>query len=210
MTAPEAPITERQAPFIRQLANERVLPEDVRQRLLNGYEGFSKAKASETIKWLLRQPVKPGQVPNRIAAMPQAATSRSRTVAAERVNAELSRQRTTGERPARSAPAEEGAYQKDGVVYIVISNKQGTRRYAKKIVESPPRMTESGEVVDFEFERSPGMVFVLTAADRLEKVEIERLMTKYKRCIRCHVQLKAAKSVARAAGKRCATKLGLI
>jgi hypothetical protein len=203
VTAPLDTITAKQAAFISRLAQERVLAEDVRSRLQQTYMGFSKKKASDTISWLLKQPMKSGMVPDRIEAMPK----RVRRLEPH----EDSSFRV--QRPPRQIrePAAEGVYRQDGHVYVVVASRQNPgRRYAKKIVESPPRMTERGEVVDFELVKAPGMVFALEEKDLLPRTEVEALLTKYRKCIRCGANLKQASSVARAAGKRCATKMGLI
>lgn len=199
VTTPLDTITAKQAAFISRLAQERVLAEDVRNRLQQTYMDFSKKKASDTISWLLRQPMKANMVPDHIAAMPK------------RVR-EMERQpRTDVKQWKNREPAAEGVYRLDGKVYVVVSSRQHPeRRYAKEVRESAPRMTENGEVVDFELVRAPGMVFALEEEHLLPKVEIEALLTKYRKCIRCGANLKQASSVARAAGKRCATKMGLI
>ena len=97
-----------------------------------------------------------------------------------------------------------GVFKKDGKVYVVKPNKDKTRVYAKEIVESPARMTESGLQVDFEAVYRPGIVYSLTEADRMELADAQDFLTKYARCIVCGRHLKAAKSVARAIGPVCA------
>jgi hypothetical protein len=97
-----------------------------------------------------------------------------------------------------------GVFKKDGKVYVVKPNRDKTRVYAKEIVESPARMTESGLQVDFEAVYRPGIVFALTEADRMDLADASDFLTKYARCIVCGRHLKAAKSVARAIGPVCA------
>lgn len=97
-----------------------------------------------------------------------------------------------------------GVFKKDGKIYVVKPNRAKTRVYAKEIVESPPRMTESGEVVDFETCYAPGVVYTLTENDRWDIADASDFLTKYSRCIVCGHSLKAAKSVAAAIGPVCA------
>jgi hypothetical protein len=97
-----------------------------------------------------------------------------------------------------------GVFKKDGKVYVVKPNRDKTRVYAKEIVESPARMTESGLQVDFEAVYRSGIVFALTEADRMDLADASDFLTKYARCIVCGRHLKAAKSVARAIGPVCA------
>jgi hypothetical protein len=101
-----------------------------------------------------------------------------------------------------------GVFRKGGKIYVVKPNKDKTRFYAKEIVESPPRMTEAGEVVDFETVYRPGVVFGLTEADRWPLKEAQQFLTRYARCIVCGAHLKAAKSVAGAIGPVCAKYFG--
>jgi len=97
-----------------------------------------------------------------------------------------------------------GVFKKDGKVYVVKPNRAKSAVYAKEIVESPARMTESGMQVDFEAVYAPGIVYSLTEADRMELADAQDFLTKYARCIVCGRHLKAAKSVARAIGPVCA------
>ena len=106
--------------------------------------------------------------------------------------------------PATPTAVRFGVYRKDGTVYVVKPNKTGTKVYAKKLVESAPRMTEAGEVVDFELEYAPGMVYKLTEADRVPLADAKDLMTRYGKCIVCSRHLKAAKSVEAGIGPVCA------
>jgi hypothetical protein len=97
-----------------------------------------------------------------------------------------------------------GVFRKDGKVYVVKPNKEKSRVYAKEIVESPARMTEAGEVVEFEAVYRPGAIYTLTEADRMELADAHEFLTKYARCIVCHRHLKAATSVANSIGPVCA------
>lgn len=97
-----------------------------------------------------------------------------------------------------------GVFKKDDRIYVVKPNKEKTRVYAKEIVESPARMTESGLKVDFETRYAPGIVFKLTEADRWDLADAKDFLTKFSRCIVCGRHLKAAKSVERSIGPVCA------
>jgi hypothetical protein len=101
-----------------------------------------------------------------------------------------------------------GVFKKDGRIYVVKPNKDRTRVYAKEIVESPARMTESGAVVDFETVYAPGVVFKLTEADRWDLADAKDFLTKFSRCIVCGRHLKAAKSVESSIGPVCAKYFG--
>lgn len=92
---------------------------------------------------------------------------------------------------------------KDGI-FVVKPNKEKTRSYAKKLVEAPsPRLTEQGEVVDFDFQYAPGAIYSLTEADRMSVEKAKKLMIRYGRCIVCGRQLKVAESVERGIGPVC-------
>ena len=89
-------------------------------------------------------------------------------------------------------------------LFALSKRREHTRVYAKEIVESPPRMTENGEVVDFETHYAPGIVFKLTENDRWQFADAKDFLTKFSRCIVCGRHLKAAASVAAAIGPVCA------
>jgi hypothetical protein len=104
-----------------------------------------------------------------------------------------------------AAPVMVGVFRKaDGRIFVVKPNKAKTRFYAKEIIESPPRMTEAGEVRDFESVYRPGAVYDLTEGERWDLAEAKDFLTRYARCIVCGAHLKAAKSVAGAIGPVCA------
>jgi hypothetical protein len=96
-----------------------------------------------------------------------------------------------------------GVFRKDGRIFVVKPNKDKTRVYAKEIVESPPRITENGEEVDFEAIYRPGVIYTLNESDRWDIADAQDFLTKYARCIVCNRHLKAAKSVAEAIGPVC-------
>jgi len=97
-----------------------------------------------------------------------------------------------------------GVFRKDGHIYVVKPNKEKTRVYAKEVVESPARITENGQEVDFETVYAPGVVFKLTEDDRWDLADAKDFLTKFSRCIVCSRHLKAAKSVEQSIGPVCA------
>ena len=97
-----------------------------------------------------------------------------------------------------------GVFRKGVRIYVVKPNRDKTRVYAKEIIESPARMTESGEKVDFESIYRPGVVFDLTENDRWDLADAKDFLTKYAKCIVCNRSLKAAKSVEQLIGPVCA------
>lgn len=106
--------------------------------------------------------------------------------------------------PAREVPVMMGVFRKaDGRIFVVKPNRDKTRYYAKEIIESPPRMTEAGEVRDFEAVYRPGAVYDLDESERWDLAEAKDFLTRYARCIVCGAHLKAAKSVAGAIGPVC-------
>jgi len=112
---------------------------------------------------------------------------------------------------AKQQPAKQplvmGVYQHDGQLFVVKPRKDKTRLYAMRVVESAPRLTEKGEVVDFELVFAPGMMKALDLSERLTMLQAESLLIRFERCINCHRHLKAAKSVAEGIGPVCASKM---
>lgn len=202
----------RQIAFLWELSRERVIPADALERLQNSLAQHELAsrdtdkmphdKAHAAIEWLLKRDVRPGVVPSRIRALPTPNEARNVHVL------------VPGQ---KRDPAPVGVYKVGDDIYIVKTSRQNAdRRYACKLVVSPPRMTENGEEVDFDYVRAPGMVFQLTADDRMSEADMKDFMIKYRKCIRCGHNLKAAKTLQRSeqlgvmVGKTCAKKMGLI
>ena len=82
------------------------------------------------------------------------------------------------------------------------------RLYAKRLVESAPRMTEAGTEIPFELVYAPGVIFRLALPDRMRLAEAEELATRYAACIVCGRTLKAARSVRALIGPVCKTYFG--
>jgi hypothetical protein len=108
------------------------------------------------------------------------------------------------QQPNAAVTVQMGVFKKDGRIYVVKPNREKTRVYAKEIIESPARMTENGEVADFETVYAPGVVYKLTESDRWDLADAKDFLTKFARCIVCGRHLKAAKSVAGSIGPVCA------
>jgi hypothetical protein len=82
------------------------------------------------------------------------------------------------------------------------------RLYAKRLVESAPRVTEAGTEIPFELVYAPGVIYDLALSDRMALTEAEQLATRYAACIVCGTTLKAAKSVKRLIGPVCRKYFG--
>lgn len=101
---------------------------------------------------------------------------------------------------------EPGVYRLDGEVFIVKPNREKTKLYAKRMVETGgTRVTETGEHVNVEFEYAPGAVYRLSPADRMPLEDAKALTARYGRCIVCGRHLKDAKSVEAGIGPVCRT-----
>lgn len=91
-----------------------------------------------------------------------------------------------------------------GEIYIVKPNREHTRVYAKRLVETPSeRLTEAGEYVDFDFVYEPGAIFRLRPEDQMSVDRAKQLMIRYGKCIVCGARLKVAQSVERGIGPVC-------
>lgn len=99
-----------------------------------------------------------------------------------------------------------GVFEHGDAVYVVRAARKTKRLFASKVVESPPRMTESGLVVDFELVYTPGKIYDLDESERMTLATAADLMTKYGRCLICGRPLKAAESVAKGVGPICAKR----
>ncbi len=109
----------------------------------------------------------------------------------------------------RDEPAklEPGVYELDGVAYVVKPNREGTRLYAKKIVEiGGTRVTDAGTYVNVEFEYEPGAVYRLAAEHKMDYDRAHELTLRYGKCIACSRVLKAAQSVDDGIGPVCKKK----
>lgn len=204
--------SKRQIALLLELANERTLPPDAKERLIvkchrhlnddNEYEmPFEEARTA--IRWIFSHTeVRPGVVPNRIRAMPQADV-RTQPQPAPRPRRDL----VTNPLPTH------GVFRLEGEIYIVVPSRRNPgKHYAMKMVKSPNRLTSSGETVNFDYVKAPGVIWLLHEEHRLPPEAVEALMIQHRVCIYpgCGRTLKAAKSVARGAGKVHAQRLGLI
>jgi len=103
------------------------------------------------------------------------------------------------------APVKPGVYELNGDVYVVKQNKAKTNVDAKKHVElnTARRLTDAGEVVDFDLVYSPGVVRKLREEHRMTLARAEELGIRYGKCLNCRRTLRAAKSVKQAYGPVC-------
>jgi hypothetical protein len=222
--------SKRQIAFITRLAEEREMPEADRDRLLwklaehNSvndvrYFEFTNTQARLTIKWLLRREVRAGYVKDHISAMPKADIgprpgSEANYSAAEGAKRRLeARNLTPATRAVRRDPSTlltSGVFRLNNETYIIVPTKSG-KHIAKRWVETPPRLTSSGETVKFDWVAAPGVIWALEEEHRLPVADIEAMLVEHRVCIYpgCYITLKAAKSVSAGAGKRHAEKLGI-
>lgn len=98
---------------------------------------------------------------------------------------------------------EPGVYETKDGIFVVKPNKDKTRLYAKKLVESSSRLTEAGTVVDFDFVYAPGIIYLLTPSMKMPLERAKGLMIRYGRCIVCGRHLKVADSVEKGIGPVC-------
>ncbi len=91
----------------------------------------------------------------------------------------------------------------DGNVYVVTSNKEGTRLYAKKLVVTRPRLNANNVPVDFDFVYDRGAIYNIKPEYKMSLERAKKLTIQYGRCIRCGRHLKAAESVERGIGPIC-------
>ena len=111
--------------------------------------------------------------------------------------------------PRASAPSnpdpvtEPGIYERDGEFFKVQRSRSSGNLYAKRAVESTRRLTEAGEVVEFDFVYAPGAVARLAASDRMNEERARELAIRYGSCINCGRTLKRAESVERGIGPVC-------
>lgn len=97
--------------------------------------------------------------------------------------------------PEQPVTVEPGVYESDEGIFVVKKTRDGQRTYAKRLVESPERMTEQDEFVPFDFEYAPGAIMHLRPEHKMPLERAKALRVRYGRCINCGRVLKAAKSV---------------
>lgn len=103
-----------------------------------------------------------------------------------------------------TAALQPGVYERNGEVFVVKPNREGTRVYAKRLVEiTGQRLTEAGSKIPIEFEYAPGAVFALRIEHRMPVDRARELTIRYGRCLNCGRVLKDADSVERGIGPVC-------
>lgn len=90
-----------------------------------------------------------------------------------------------------------------GEIFVVKPNRAKTRLYAKKMIETTERITETGKVVNFDFIYAPGAIYKLKPENKMSLERAKQLMIRYGRCIACGRKLKVAQSVERGIGPVC-------
>jgi hypothetical protein len=96
-----------------------------------------------------------------------------------------------------------GVYRHGDDVFLVTWTQDKDHLYAKRLVESAPRLTEQGERANCDFEYASGAVFDLLPSDKMPYEEAKRLTIRYGRCMVCGRKLEAAESVERGIGPYC-------
>lgn len=99
---------------------------------------------------------------------------------------------------------EPGVYRRDGEVYVVKENREKTRVYAKRLIQSAPRVLDATEEIvkaDFEYDR--GAIFTLEPDDQLTLEDAREYLVRYTHCMVCGRPLKAARSVLDSIGPVC-------
>lgn len=102
-----------------------------------------------------------------------------------------------------------GVYRRDSEIYIVKPNKEKSRMYALRMYSTPNRVTESGDIVQFDFAYDKGAIWKLRPEHKVTQAEAEALSVRHGRCIICNAKLKAAVSVKRMMGRVCYSRQGL-
>ncbi len=96
-----------------------------------------------------------------------------------------------------------GVYETNEGVFVVKLTQDKERVYAKKLVESPNRLTESGEIVQFDFQYAPGAVYRISPEQLMPLERARELMIKYGHCIVCSRLLKDPHSIEQGIGPVC-------
>lgn len=97
-----------------------------------------------------------------------------------------------------------GVYRRDGEVYVVKENREHTRVYAKRLIQSAPRVRDADEaIVKADFKYDPGAIFNLEPDDQLTLEQAREYLVRYTHCMICGRELKAAKSVLDSIGPVC-------
>ena len=109
----------------------------------------------------------------------------------------------------KEAVTEPGIYRgPDGDPVKVQKSRDSDRLYAKRLVRiGGQRLTETDDVVRFEFQYEKGLLFSLSPADRMTLEEAKAFGIRYGVCCVCGAFLKDATSVANGIGPICAGKV---
>ena len=113
-------------------------------------------------------------------------------------------------KPVTAVPVTEpGMYRgPDGAPVRVQKSRDSDRLYAKRLVKiGGERLTDADDVVRFEFQYAPGLLFSLKPDDRMTLDEAKAFGIRYGVCCVCGAFLKDATSVANGIGTVCAGKV---
>ena len=113
------------------------------------------------------------------------------------------------ERTQRDPITEPGMYRgADGEPVKVQRSRDSDRLYAKRLVRiGGERLTESDDVVRFEFQYEKGLLYSLAPSDRMTLDEARAFGIRYGVCCVCGAFLKDATSVANGIGPICAGRI---
>jgi hypothetical protein len=114
--------------------------------------------------------------------------------------------------PAKPAVAEDekvdpdvqpGVYENSDGIYLVKQNREKTGLYAKRLVESAVRLSDTEAEAEYDFEYESGAIFRIKADDRMPLDRAKELVIRYSRCIACGAHLRRKESVERGIGPVC-------
>lgn len=104
-----------------------------------------------------------------------------------------------------SAVVEAGVYETpSGEIYVAKWNKAKTNLYAKRLIETGERITETGLTVTIDFQYEPGAIFKLDESMKMPFDKAKDLAIRYGKCFVCGKRLKAKGSVEAGIGPVCA------
>jgi hypothetical protein len=204
---PNAPATRgpgQQVPTIVSLLDTRVISEGFRTRCFAKINdgSLTMKEASDAISYLLKQPKRPDAQPYRPRP---AAANRGDAYRQQRSQGYVNAATVSNPTMQGEIKVKPGVFERpDGNIYVVKPNRQGSRLYAKRMIQiSAERLNLLGNEVKFEFEYDKGAIFGLDESMRLPEDRVQELCLKYGRCIMCNRPLKAAQSVKRMIGPVC-------
>jgi len=110
------------------------------------------------------------------------------------------------------AVEDEGVYViGDGMENVIkVKKSKAGNLYALRLKETGgTRITEVGEVVNFEWEYAPGLIKDIKPEQKMSFEQAKAFGVRFGKCVRCNRHLKAAESVEKAIGPVCAKWFGV-